>query len=62
MRDGYIVKLIGTTKNTIETIRTKTHWNIQNIKPQSPVLLELCSQENLDKYVQKTEKEVAQST
>jgi hypothetical protein len=62
MRDGYIVKLIGTTKNTIEAIRTKTHWNIQNIKPQSPVLLELCSQENLDKYVEKTEKEAAQST
>lgn len=62
MREGYIVKLIGTTKNTIEAIRTKTHWNIQNIKPQSPVLLELCSQASLDKYVAKTEKESASST
>tara|TARA_B000000565_G_scaffold255881_1_gene238654 strand:+ start:29754 stop:30266 length:513 start_codon:yes stop_codon:yes gene_type:complete len=62
MRDGYIVKLIGTTKNTIEAIRTKTHWNIQNIKPQSPVLLDLCSQGSLDKYVEKTQKEAAQST
>ncbi|MCE2991563.1 MAG: DUF1013 domain-containing protein [Candidatus Jidaibacter sp.] len=47
--DAQIVKLIGTTKNTIESVRSKTHWNSQNIKPKDPVLLGLCSQSELDK-------------
>ena len=32
--DAQIGKLIGTTRNTINAIRDRTHWNIQNI--QSP--------------------------
>lgn len=43
-----IAKLIGTTKKTIESISGKTHWNIQNIKAQDPVLLGLCLQSTLD--------------
>lgn len=49
MSVNQIVKLIGTTKKTIEAIRDKSHWNMQNIKAQSPVLLELCTQEELDR-------------
>ncbi len=49
MADSQITKLIGTTKNTIDSIRNKTHWNSQNIKPKDPVLLGLCSQTELDK-------------
>ncbi len=49
MVDSQITKLIGTTKNTIDSIRNKTHWNSQNIKPKDPVLLGLCSQTELDK-------------
>ena len=49
--DAQIVKLIGTTKNTINAIRGRTHWNIANIKPKDPVLLGLCSQINLDEVV-----------
>jgi hypothetical protein len=43
MADSQIAKLIGTTKNTITKIRDRTHWNIQNIKPQNPVDMGLCS-------------------
>lgn len=43
-----IAKLIGSTKKTIESIEQKTHWNIQSIKPQDPVLLGLCLQSTLD--------------
>jgi len=53
MSESQIVRLIGTTKSTIQAIRDKTHWNIQNIKPQSPILLGLCSQEELDAVVSK---------
>jgi hypothetical protein len=47
LADAQIVKLIGTTKATIEAVRSKTHWN-QNIKPSDPVLLGLCSQSELE--------------
>ena len=51
MTDGQIAKLIGTTKNTIVAVRTKSHWNSANIKPRDPVLLGLCSQTHLDAAV-----------
>lgn len=51
--DAQIVKLVGTTKNTIQAIRERTHWNTQNIRPRDPVLLGLCKQTDLDKAVEK---------
>lgn len=51
-----ITKLIGTTKQTIEAIRARTHWNITNIQPRDPVLLGLCSQIDLDRELQKAQK------
>ena len=53
MPDSQIVKLIGTTKKTIDSIRERTHWNIGNIKPKDPVLLGLCLQTTLDAMVEK---------
>ncbi len=49
--DAQISKLIGTTKPTINAVREKTHWNTSNIKPQGPVGLGLCSEEDLEKAV-----------
>ena len=46
--DIQITRLIGTTKTTIAAIRNKTHWNYSNIVGKDPVLLGLCSQNNLD--------------
>ena len=46
--DIQITRLIGTTKNTISSIRNKTHWNYSNISGKDPVLLGLCSQNDLD--------------
>ncbi|MEM7616994.1 MAG: cell cycle transcriptional regulator TrcR, partial [Pseudomonadota bacterium] len=51
MPDSKIIKLIGTTKKTIEAIRTKTHWNIKNMKARDPVILGFCSQIELDKVI-----------
>lgn len=53
VKDQYIVKLIGTTKNTISSVKGRTHWNMNNIKPRDPVLLGLCSQTELDKVLEK---------
>ena len=51
LSDAQISRLIGTTKPTINAVRDKTHWNTPNIKPQSPVGLGLCSEENLEKVI-----------
>lgn len=49
--DSKVVKLIGTTKATIEQVRNRTHWNSSQIKPVDPVSLGLCSQIELDGVV-----------
>jgi hypothetical protein len=51
--DAAIIKLLGTTKTTIQAIRNKTHWNSSNLEPQDPVALGLCSQFDLDTAVSK---------
>ncbi|MCI2399778.1 DUF1013 domain-containing protein [Aliiroseovarius subalbicans] len=53
LSDGQVSKLVGTTKPTIQAIRERTHWNIQNIEPIDPVALGLCKQSELDGAVQK---------
>ena len=57
--DAQIGKLIGTTRNTINAIRDRSHWNIQNIQPKDPVTLGLCSQRELDSAVAKAAKKIA---
>jgi len=53
LSDPQIAKLIGTTKSTINSIKERSHWNIQNIKPRDPVLLGLCTQTALHAAVDK---------
>jgi hypothetical protein len=53
MEDSQISKLVGTTKPTIQSIRTRTHWNISGIQPVDPVALGLCKQLDLDAAVAK---------
>ena len=47
-----VVKLLGTTKDTIQKVRDRQHWNSANIKPRDPVILGLCSQTDLNGMVQ----------
>lgn len=56
LTDGQIVNLIGTTKNTIEKIRDRSHWNMSNIKPRDPVFLGLCKQTDLNAAIEKSRK------
>jgi uncharacterized protein len=51
LTDGQVSKLVGTTKPTIRAVRDRTHWNTQNIKPQHPVSLGLCTLEELEAAV-----------
>lgn len=58
LTDAQICRLIGTTKPTIDKIRDKSHWNTQNIKARSPVLLGLTSQKDLAEELRKAGKEL----
>jgi hypothetical protein len=51
LTDAQLGKLLGTTKDTIQKVRDRTHWNSANIKPQDPVALGLCSQADLNEAV-----------
>ncbi len=56
LKDAAIMRLVGTTKPTIESIRNRTHWNANNLQPMDPVTLGLCSQIDLDFEVEKAAK------
>jgi hypothetical protein len=51
LSEAQIAKLMGTTKETIQKVRDRTHWNASNIKPRDPVILGLCSQTDLNAMV-----------
>ncbi len=51
LTDLQVGKLLGTTKDTIEKVRNRSHWNSANIKPRDPVILGLCSQTDLNAAV-----------
>ena len=57
LKDSQIMRLVGTTKSTIQAIRDRTHWNAANLTPLDPVTLGLCSQIDLDLEVQRAAKE-----
>lgn len=49
--DAMLIRLLGTTKNTIDAIRSKTHHDSTHIKPQHPVTLGLCSQKDFEAMI-----------
>jgi hypothetical protein len=56
LKDAQIMRLVGTTKPTIEAIKNRTHWNANSLQPMDPVSLGLCSQIDLDFEVEKAAK------
>jgi uncharacterized protein len=57
LKDAQIMRLVGTTKTTIQAIRERSHWNASNLQPMDPVTLGLCTQLDLDFEVQRAAKE-----
>lgn len=56
LKDAQIIRLVGTTKTTIQQIKERTHWNSATLSPMDPVTLGLCSQLELDLEVEKASK------
>jgi uncharacterized protein len=61
LKDAAIMRLVGTTKPTIEAIKNRTHWNANSLQPLDPVTLGLCSQIDLDFEVERAAKSSPQT-
>jgi hypothetical protein len=57
LKDAQIMRLVGTTKTTLQAIRNRTHWNSAALTPLDPVTLGLCSQMDLDFEVNRASKD-----
>jgi hypothetical protein len=56
LKDAQIMRLVGTTKSTIDAVREGTHWNAANLAAMDPVTLGLASQIDLDLEVKRASK------
>ena len=59
LSDGQIVKLVGSTKNTVSAIRNKKYWNSSNLSPKDPVVSNLCSQVDIKNSMDKADRKAA---
>ena len=59
LSDGQIAKLVGSTKNTISAIRTKSYWNSSNLSAKDPVVSNLCSQIDIQNAIDKADRKAA---
>ncbi len=59
LKDAQIIRLVGTTKSTIQAVKERTHWNAGNLAPLDPVTLGLCTQIDLDLEVSRASKDRA---
>lgn len=59
LSEAQVIKLLGTTKDTIQKVRERSHWNSTNIKPRDPVILGLCSQTDLNAMVAQANERLA---
>ncbi|CAN1534236.1 Protein of unknown function DUF1013 [Rhabdaerophilaceae bacterium] len=57
LKDAQIIRLVGTTKSTIQSVRERSHWNSTNLAPLDPVTLGLCTQIDLDIEVGRSAKD-----
>ena len=59
LSDGQIVKLVGSTKNTVSSIRNKNYWNSSNLTPKDPVVFNFCSEIDIKKAIEKADRKIA---
>ena len=57
LKDSQIAKLVGITKNSVTAIRNKSYWNYNNLNPKDPVALNLFTQKDLVKAIEKEKRQ-----
>ena len=60
LSSGQVVKLVGSTKKTVDLIRNKRYWNSSSLSPKDPVVCNFCSQAEIKKAIDKAERKDAQ--
>ena len=58
LKDSQIAKLVGITKNSVTSIRSKSYWNYNNLNPKDPVAMGLFSQSNLLESLEKADRRI----
>ena len=53
LSDSQIVSLVKTTPKIVKSIRNKTYWNYENLKPKDPLFANLYSQEDFEEILLK---------
>ena len=56
--DTQIARLVGTTKNTVVSIKKRTYWNFNNLSPKDPIAINLCSQLDLENTLEKAKRKI----
>ena len=58
LKDSQIARLVGVTKNSVNSIRNKSYWNYNSLNPKDPVAMGLFTQKELMEAIFKAEKRV----
>ena len=58
LKDSQIAKLVGITKSSVSSIRSKSYWNYNNLNAKDPVAMGLFTQKELVKSLEKAEKKI----
>ena len=58
LKDSQIARLIGITKNSVTSIRSKSYWNYNSLSPKDPVAMNLFSQKDLIEAQEKAERRI----
>ena len=56
LKDSQIARLVGVTKNSVTSIRNKSHWNFNNLVAKDPVAMGLFSQKRIVKCFRESRK------
>lgn len=62
LADVQIAKLIGSTKPTVDAIRNRVHPQMSTLKPADPVLLGLCTFDELQKALRRADRRLNKKT
>ena len=58
LKESQIAKLVGITKNSVTSIKNKSHWNYNSLNPKDPVAMGLFSQKELIEAIEKAERRI----
>ena len=56
LSSGQVVKLVGSTKKTVDLIRNKRYWNSSSLSPKDPVVSNFCSQADIKGAIDKADR------